>query len=251
MSQRTTPSPPYKVGELARIAGVSVRTLHHYEDIGLLVPSGRSESGHRIYDHAELARLTSIIALAKLGLSLEEIRQTLDERAFTPLELVERHLERARAVLEEQAALCERLEALRGLLMEQRISAIDGLIETLEVMKMYEKYYTKEQLEWLEQRRQALGDDFIRQTEQEWTQLFAQLRDHMQKGTDPGHPDVQALVDKSEELLRRFTGGDPGIESSLARMYAEQPVEKIHSSLDSTVFDYLNKARSSRAGGGV
>src|SRR5215203_936261 len=99
-------APPYKVGELARQAGVSVRTLHHYEDIGLLVPGERTDSGHRLYDAHDVERLARILALVGLGLSLDEVRRSLDDRHLSPLVLVERHLERARQVLEEHAELC-------------------------------------------------------------------------------------------------------------------------------------------------
>ena len=81
----------YKVGELAQRAGVSVRTLHHYEAIGLLVPSARSASDHRLYAAKDLERLVKITALTSLGFSLEQVRTMLDEPSSTA-ELVEQHV---------------------------------------------------------------------------------------------------------------------------------------------------------------
>lgn len=67
-----------KIGELARASGMTVRALHHYEDIGLLAPQ-RSDSGHRVYSDADIERLYRITQLRRLGLSLGEIRRALDE----------------------------------------------------------------------------------------------------------------------------------------------------------------------------
>src|SRR5689334_8017536 len=96
MSMKKRIDPPYKVGELAQLAGVSVRTLHHYEDVGLLRPGARTDSGHRLYTPRDVERLARIVALTQLGLSLEEVRRCLDDPALSPTALVHRHLQRAR-----------------------------------------------------------------------------------------------------------------------------------------------------------
>jgi MerR family transcriptional regulator, thiopeptide resistance regulator len=72
----------YRVSEVARISGVTVRTLHHYDEIGLLVPMARSEAGYRLYDDGDLLRLQQILLGRELGLPLEEIRRSLDDPAF-------------------------------------------------------------------------------------------------------------------------------------------------------------------------
>ena len=72
----------YQVKELARLSGVSVRTLHHYDQIGLLVPTDRSAAGYRLYDEDNLLRLQQILIQRELGLPLEEIRKSLDDPEF-------------------------------------------------------------------------------------------------------------------------------------------------------------------------
>jgi MerR family transcriptional regulator, thiopeptide resistance regulator len=76
------PRRSYHVSEVARIAGVSVRALHHYDEIGLLVPRERSGAGYRRYDDADLLRLQQILIGREQGLSLEEIRRSLDDPRF-------------------------------------------------------------------------------------------------------------------------------------------------------------------------
>ena len=246
MSRREPVGPLLKVGELAQHAGVSVRTLHHYEAIGLLVPSSRTASAHRLYSRSDVERLTRITMLTSLGFSLDQVKVALDDESWTPSRLIETHLARSRELLEEQAAVCARLEAMRDAIAAGR-DDIEALFETMEVIAMIEKYYTKEQLAQLETRRQAMGDDAIKAVEQEWTDLFAQVKAELDKGTPPDAPGVQALARRSSELIRLFTGGDPGIESSLSRMYTENPVDKIHPGFDPAIFAYLQKALASLA----
>ncbi|KAB2897508.1 MAG: MerR family transcriptional regulator [Kofleriaceae bacterium] len=238
---RRNPPALYKVGELAQLAGVSVRTLHHYEAIGLLVPSSRTASAHRLYARSDVERLMRIKALTSLGLSLEQVRSALDDETTTPSRLVEQHLVRARELLEEQAALCARLEHLRDAL-QGGDDEVETLFQTMEALTMIETYYTKEQLAQLEERRKALGDDTIAAVEREWTELFAKARAAMDAGTPPDAPEVQALARRSQELVAMFTGGDPGIAASLGRMYRENPADKIHPGFDPAVFAYLRQA---------
>jgi hypothetical protein len=114
-------------------------------------------------------------------------------------------------------------------------------------MSMFERYYTPEQLEQLEQRRLALGEDEIRAVEQEWKDLYAQVRAHREGGTDPADPEVQKLVTRSGELIRMFTGGDPGIEAGLKRMYEQEgPARASRGVADPADLEYLETARASR-----
>src|SRR5436309_5677675 len=101
-----------KVGELARRTGLTVRTLHHYDDIGLLKPSLHTEAGHRLYTADDVARLQRVLSLRQLGFPLEEIRDCLNRPDFSPLEVIGLHLGRLREQIELQRKLCKRLEAI-------------------------------------------------------------------------------------------------------------------------------------------
>ena len=83
-----------KVGELAKQTGLSVRTLHHYDAIGLLVPSHRTAAGHRLYTAVDVARLQQVVSLRQLGLSLDEVRGCLDRGDPAPLAVLEQHMRR-------------------------------------------------------------------------------------------------------------------------------------------------------------
>src|SRR5258707_13337974 len=88
--------PPWKVGELAKRTGVSVRALHHYDEIGLLSPSHRTSGGHRLYTEVDVARLQQIRSLRELGLGLDDIAKSLSDPALTLRRVVELHVARLR-----------------------------------------------------------------------------------------------------------------------------------------------------------
>lgn len=87
------------VGEIARLAGVTVRALHHYDEIGLVVPAGRTDAGYRTYGRPELERLQEVLFFRELGFSLEDIRHIVDRPDYNR----QGALERQRELLEAQA----------------------------------------------------------------------------------------------------------------------------------------------------
>src|SRR6516162_5302197 len=99
-----------KVGEVAKRTGLSVRTLHYYDEIGLLQPSTHTESQHRLYGPIELERLQQIKSLRQLGFSLDEIRSCLDQPEFSLRAVIDVHAARLRAQIKEQTRLAALLE---------------------------------------------------------------------------------------------------------------------------------------------
>jgi DNA-binding transcriptional MerR regulator len=233
----------WKIGELARRTGLTVRTLHHYDEIGLLSPAERSDGGHRVYDEAGVQRLYRIVSLRSLGFPLEAIAQALDSERFDPQAAVDDHLRRLEAQIVQEQRLVRMLHTLRD-----RLEA-DDFLTAIEELTMHQRYYTPEQLEQLEQRRQTLGEDKIREVEAEWGEIFATLKTELDKGTDPADPKLRPIGERSRELLKLFTGGDPGIEASLKRMYeTEGPQKASRGMADPEVFEYLAKVREAARG---
>lgn len=212
----------WKVGQLARRTGITVRTLHHYDEIGLLRPSERSRTGYRLYTESDVVRLQQILSLRQLGFSLEEIGACLREPGFTPLQVVELHRARVREQIERYQRLGARLQALAEHLRSAETVSAQEFIQTMEMITMFEKFYTPEQLKELEERRKTLGDERIRQVEAEWPKLIAEVRSEMEKGTDPADPRVQQLAERWTSLLQEFTGGNAEIENSLRTLYEQE-----------------------------
>jgi len=232
----------WKVGQLAKATGISVRTLHYYDEIGLLKPSHHSRSNHRLYGEEDIMRLSQIVSLRQLGFSLDEITEFLGRKEASPLGIIEMHLARLREQMELTQKLCARLEGIAAHLASRERASVEELLQTIEVMNMFEKYYTKEQLSQLEARRRALGDEAIRAVEAEWPTLIERVRDEMNKGTPPTDEGVQRLAQRWMELVEQFTGGDPGIQKSLNTAYASEPAAAEQHGLDQAIFAYVGEA---------
>lgn len=214
---------PWKVGQLARRTGVSVRTLHHYEELDLLPPSERSESGHRLYGAAQIERLQQILSLRQLGFSLREIRNLLRDSSFSIRAAIELQIQRLREQIRLQEALCNQLESIvEGLGKSEPIS-VELLVRTIEGMKKMEKYYTKQQLKQLEQRRAELGKERIEEAQTEWKKLLSKAREAVDSGMDPDSPEARSIALQWKGLIEQFTGGDAGIAASLSKMYQSEP----------------------------
>ena len=234
-----------KVGELAKRTGLTIRTLHHYDEIGLLKPSLHAESGHRLYTAADVTRLQQVLSLRQLGFALEEIAACLDRPGFSPLEVIDLHVARLREQIELQRGLCERLEGLAAAFRSAGEFSVEQFVQTIEVMTMIENYYTPEQLENFKKRREEMGpaaEDVAKKGQADWATLIADYTTAMNAGIDPADPKVQALEQRRQALVNAFTGGDKGIEQNLKRMWTEQG-EKLSAQFgyDPGVMAYLAK----------
>jgi DNA-binding transcriptional MerR regulator len=205
-----------RVQEFARLAGVTVRALHVYDQAGLLAPAARTAHGHRRYRVADLLRLQQIVTLKHLGFSLEEIRTMLRAPAYD----LRASLQAQKAAIEAEilrlqgAAFAigrtlESLEASGDVEWPQVIAAIRGLREA-DRTAWLSRFYPPERWSWLLERAAHTPPAVLEQSFHAWRGLFerfAALR-HL----PPEHPEVQALAAEMDQLIGLFTGGDAAIE---------------------------------------
>jgi MerR family transcriptional regulator, thiopeptide resistance regulator len=220
----STDEPLIPIGQLASSVGLTVRTLHHYDAIGLLVPAERSHAGRRLYSARDVRRLYRIVALRRLGLGLPEIGALLDSSPDLA-QAVRRHLERVEQQLELQRRLRVTLTRILELLDAGHEPDRDEFIDAIGVMIMSESYYTAEQQEQLAERRRALGEEGMAAAQRDWAELIEAVRAERASGTDPGDPRMLELARRWRGLIEQFTGDDEGIRQSLGRMYREQGVQ--------------------------
>jgi DNA-binding transcriptional MerR regulator len=220
MSTRTS-TQGWKVGELAKRTGLTVRTLHHYEEIGLLPPSERTQKGHRLYGPADVERLQKIVGMRQLGFSLDEIRRALDGGATLEL-VLDKQIQHMRQRIEMEQELCRRLEATRRLLRSTGEVSVDALMDAVELTMKIESHYSPEQLEYLKRRRAELGEARIKEVEAEWPKLIAAVRAEMERGTDPSSETMRKLAAQWAGLIREFTGGNEGVRQAASQALAAQ-----------------------------
>jgi len=200
----------WRIGELAKRTGLSVRALRHYDEIGLLVPSERSRSGYKtLYSGFDLRRLYRIVAMRQLGMSLEQIARVLDGAEVDLRATVRGQL----AALERQLDLQERLRVrLRSIL--QRLDretepSTDLFIDAIEVTTMIEKHYTPDQLDQVAQRARELGPEAIEPAQGDWAELIAAVRRERDAGTDATSARMQEFARRWQEPIGQFTGANP------------------------------------------
>jgi DNA-binding transcriptional MerR regulator len=242
-----------RIGEVAAATGLTVRTLRHYDEIGLLAPSGRSAAGYRLYADEDVRRLYRIVAFRRLGLALGEIGALLDSDGADARQVIRAQLARLDAEAAARSRLRVRLVRLLDALESDcdDAAAADLFLDAIEGMTMAEKYYTPEQLEQLAERRETLGDDAIRRAEADWASLIAEAEALRSSGAAPSDPRAAALADRWAALVAQFTGGDAGIHASLNRMYeAEGPQRASRGAVSGELFAWMGEAVAARRAGG-
>jgi DNA-binding transcriptional MerR regulator len=226
----------WKIGELARATGLTVRTLHHYDEIGLLVPSERTQAGYRLYGEDDVRRLYEIRALRDLGIPLGEIPGALDGDVR---DTIARHLRR----VEQELERTRRLQSLLQRILDADQASGHDYMEAIDAMTMFEKYYTAEQLEQIEERRKSFSDEQHDRFHRDWDELIAAARAEQEKGTDPSDPRMQEIATRWRELVDLFTGGDAGIVTGLKTMIEEEGPEKVtRGAVDPELMAYVSEA---------
>ncbi|MGZ4031344.1 MAG: MerR family transcriptional regulator [Tumebacillaceae bacterium] len=148
----------WKVGELAKLSGVTVRTLRFYNQIGLFSPSEKTESGHRLYSESDLSRLQQILSLKELGLSLDEVKSVLAGELYSPLEIVTLQMDRIKEQIQNQKKLLVQLEHVSTLMQGKTPLSIGDFTSLLQAMKIgHEKLVVERRMSW-EHRLDLLGD---------------------------------------------------------------------------------------------
>ena len=226
-----------KIGELAKQTGLSIRTLHYYDEIGLLSPSHRTEIGHRLYGDEDIIRLQQIISLRQLGFSLKEIRECLENPDFSLPQVIDLH----RARLQEQMALSSTLlDRLNGIARELKTTqsiAVETLIKAMENITMSEQYFTPDQ--------QAVLEARFREGETDWQDFLRQVQIEMDNGSDLNSRSVRSLAKQWLWSMKSFIRGDEQLYWSIVKMYQQEgPKAASWGTMDTAMFEYILKAVS-------
>src|SRR5215467_13784970 len=208
--------PVFRVSEFAEKAGVTVRTLHHYDRLGLLKPSGRTEAGYRLYGDRDFARLQQIVTLKFIGLPLRQIKDLLDRGDLdlkSALNLQRRMLLEKRVQVEAAIRAIEEAERSLKVGAPPDLDALKKIIEVMERqnnMEWTKKYYSEEAQAKIAERAATWTPELQSKVEQGWKALFSEVEGAIAGKLDPATEKAKALAVRWSELVRGFTGGDPG-----------------------------------------
>ena len=133
----------WKIGELAKLTGLTIRTLRYYDQIGLFTPSEYSQSGYRLYSEPDITRLQQILVLKELGLSLEKIKSMLDNENFNLNEVVSLQMSRLKENIRNQQKLLKELQHVSNLMQVGEALTVENFTQLLHMMKKsHERYFT-------------------------------------------------------------------------------------------------------------
>ena len=223
----------YTVKKLAGLAGISVRTLHHFDQIGLLVPRKRTDAGYRLYGPKELQRLQHILFFRELEVPLQEIRKILDQPDFDRLQALQNHHQ----------------------LLKQRVNRLQDLIQTLnktirserkQAMPLDDKDlyqgFSKEKIESYKQEiREKYDPELVAESDRRIKQMSkGQWNDVQTEGEEvsralselthlsPDNPEVQQLIARHHAWIENFYSCNAQVYAGLGQMYAENPEFRAH-----------------------
>ncbi len=215
----------WRVGDLAAATGLSVRALHHYEQIGLLSPPLRTEGQQRLYSERDVRRLYRICALRELGLSLADIGRVNDRASLS--DLLREHL----AHVDAEIARLERVRLLVAHACAQEHAGAEDLLATIEAMTLVVRRG---------EARQQQGRSH--ETEERWRALGAELRACMKAGSKPSSRRALAVARKAQVELDEFAGGDRATLDALAHLRRTAPPRDDLAGWNAAMVRYLDDA---------
>lgn len=225
-----------KIGDLAKRTGLTVRALHHYDSIGLLTPSARSDAGYRLYEQADIARLHRIQALRQFGLSLADIGAALTREDIPLAAIVARQIAMLTQQIAGADALRDRLLQLQGLLARGQEPDLADWLTTLEQMTMFDKYFTTEELQEL-----PLANPTPAITE-EWQTLVAAVQRQMDAGASIMDPEPQALATRWMHMVKRDTANNPVLFAKLNTMHEQEPALQAATGITPALMQFVLRA---------
>jgi DNA-binding transcriptional MerR regulator len=216
------------VRQLANMAGVSVRTLHHYDHIGLLRPSARTAAGYRLYGTKDLLRLQQILLFKELDLPLEEIRRILDDPGFDPVQALAQHRRTLELRAERLAHLLHTIDRTIARLTEVDMSLTDEELyeglpkEQVERWKReVDERYDPKLVAESNRRVHAMGKEQWNAVKAEGDAISRRMAELM--GRAPSDPEVQATIARQHAWIENFYPCSAEVFQGLGQLYAENP----------------------------
>jgi DNA-binding transcriptional MerR regulator len=216
----------HRASEFAELAGVTVRTLHHYDRLGLLKPQ-RNGSGYRLYRESDLERLEQIVALKFLGLPLKDIRELLESAApgfSDALRMQRGALEEKRRLLDRAIAAIREAEAVVATGRPAGTAVLKKIIEVIEMQEnnVWTKYANDAAREKIAAKQGEWSPELQERVSKQWVELIDEVQTAMDAGEDPTGPKALALGARWKELVEGFTKGDPDVTQAVGNAWQDR-----------------------------
>ena len=239
----------FLIKEFADLTQVTVRTLHYYDQVGLLKPSFEKPNGYRVYTDRDLPKLQQIVTLKFMGFSLGQIRKLLDSKGY---EAVKSLRVQAGAVKDEISRLRQASRAIKQVLSLLETSGRihkQKLIKIMEVIQMGEdvkkdwhaKFYTEAELKEFAEVGKKYTPEMAAAYQPRWAGLIEEVKQNIT--ADPASETAQSLAKRWTDLLNEAYGGRPELKARIGEAYASGAVPNDYRMFGPEVLDFIKKAR--------
>jgi DNA-binding transcriptional MerR regulator len=249
----------YRVKAFAELTKVTIRTLHHYDHIGLLRPSRRTESGYRLYTDRDLVRLQQIVTLKFMGFSLENIKEVLARPQFAVKKALRIQVAAVREEIERLRKAARALEQVADVLEKENRIDWKKLIRSMEVIQMSEetkkewtkKFFSEADMKEFEEIGKKFTPEMMQDYQNRWTKLIAEVQKNLD--ADPASAVAQDLARRWSELLDQGYRGHEGLLPKIGQANQEAMRTGQHPAtptgkppFDQKVWEFIQKADAIR-----
>lgn len=240
----------YLVKEFARLTKTTVRTLHYYDQIGLLKPSFEKSNGYRVYTDADLLKLQQIVTLKFMGFSLAQIKELLESKGYEAAKSLKIQ---AGAIKDEIARLREAARAVdevlklletKGRIHRQKLIKIMEVIQMGEDVKKtwHEKFFTEAELKEFQEVGKKYTPEMIEAYQRRWKELIDEVKQNL--GAGPASEIAQSLAKRWADLFNEAYGEHPHLKAQIRKAYESGAVPQDYRMFGPEVMEFINKAHA-------
>jgi DNA-binding transcriptional MerR regulator len=233
----------YTIGEVAKRSGLTVRSLHHYEKLGLLQASARTPAGYRLYGERDILTLHRILAYQQMGLALKHIGPLLGPDAPPLSTLLMRQIGVAQAELTRQQNLLALLKRVASRASAGGAALSEQLLTLMAMRRSFERHFSEAEMQKMLSVQDALGEAGVAKIRAESAKLMPALRAEMARGAGPRSPAAKALARRWIAMSKDMPE-DEALRRKARAMFAKQPALLADTGFTLELLDFLDRAVS-------
>lgn len=227
-----------KIGDLATMTGTTVRTLHYYDEIGLLKPVQVTEKGHRLYNMQSITELYKIMSMKDIGFNLDEIKDLIKSKNVNFIDLIEIQLANVQEEIAQKQILFSKLLKLKQKIKDNQNLSSEDFQEMIPYINLSaDKYFTKEQLDELKNRLKSFNPET--DAALEWVDFISKLTYCYKNKFTRTHLIARECVEYWNNLTNKLIGKDKHMKDSIFEFHASQKNTQLRYGLTNELYKYL------------
>ncbi len=229
-----------KVGQLARQICLSVRTLHHYDEIGLLSPSIRTQAGHRLYNTSDIQRLYAIQALKEFGLSLAQIAERLAQESPSLGQIIDQQIAQLEQDIAQAEQLKKRLTQLQQFSVHQIDTSTTSWLAALALVNIYAGQFTSDEIQALN----LYAQEARHELDVDWPLMVKKLQVFVDEKLSPASDTAKEFVIQWTAMFERFVGHNPALLLKVHALSEQEFTLQLQRGITPAMINFIGEAMS-------